>query len=127
MFLFQISNYDEPMLDVETAELLRQRLKAHSRRTLPGMWRVTDLMNNYADGGSSCKKQKKRGYICFSSGPCRATETYSHFSRHCCNHQKHLWLLIYGSEKALLLQKKDLICGDVDLFASYLLKKTQDD
>ena len=30
-FLFQITNYNDPALDAEAAELLRQRLEARSR------------------------------------------------------------------------------------------------
>ena len=35
MYLFQISNYDDPAVDRETAELLHRRLEAESRRRCP--------------------------------------------------------------------------------------------
>lgn len=34
-----------------------------------------------------------------------------------------LWLLVYGAEQALLLQKKDLTAGDAEKFAAYLQEK----
>lgn len=37
MYLFQISNYDDPAVDRETAELLHQRLEAESRRRCPAI------------------------------------------------------------------------------------------
>lgn len=51
MFLFQISNYDDPALDTETPKLLHQRLEEHSRRTIPWMWKVTDRLNAHAANG----------------------------------------------------------------------------
>lgn len=36
---------------------------------------------------------------------------------------EHLWLFIYEGEKALLLQKKDLVAGETDAFSSYVLPK----
>lgn len=59
MFLFKISGYEDPALDAETEELLRQRLEAHSRRTMPGMWKATDRLNAYAARGPS--REKRRG------------------------------------------------------------------
>ena len=35
MYLFQISNYDDPAVERETAELLHQHLEAESRRRCP--------------------------------------------------------------------------------------------
>jgi hypothetical protein len=35
MYLFQISNYDDPAVDRETAELLHRHLEAESRRRCP--------------------------------------------------------------------------------------------
>ena len=208
MFLFQISNYDEPALDIETAQLLCQRLEAHSRRALPGMWKVTDSMNNYAGEGpgrkkrqgrfrvygvilialgifvlvpglveprepalilagavaiiagllslflarkekadvvpASCKKEAEKLLegrraidwnnanskvefdekgMTISFGENRETVSYDQISE--MFESKHLWLLIYGSEKALLLQKKDLVSGDADLFTSQILEKAK--
>ena len=37
MYLFQISNYDDPAVDRETAELLHRHLEAESRRRCPAM------------------------------------------------------------------------------------------
>ena len=42
MFLFQISDYDDPALDGETAELFRQRFEALSRNTVPFQWDEAD-------------------------------------------------------------------------------------
>ncbi len=208
MFLFQISNYDEPALDVETAQLLCQRLEAHSRRALPGMWKVTDSMNKYAGEGpgrrkrrgrarvygvilialgifvlvpclvepreptlilvgavaiiaglfslfltrkektdvvpASCKKEAEKLLegrrainwnnanskvefdekgMTISSGENRETVSYNQISE--MFESKHLWLLIYGREKALLLQKKDLVSGDADLFTSQILENAK--
>lgn len=61
MFLFQISNYDDTVLDAETEELLRQRLEAHSRQTVPGMWKLTDSTNAYATKGPG-REKRKEGY-----------------------------------------------------------------
>lgn len=36
---------------------------------------------------------------------------------------EHLWLLVYGGEKALLLQKRDLASGDAAEFAEYMREK----
>lgn len=47
-FVFQITNYDDPTMDAETAELLRQRLEARSREAAPGMWKVTDRLEAWA-------------------------------------------------------------------------------
>jgi hypothetical protein len=60
MFLFQISNYDDPALDSEAEELLRQRLEAHSRQTVPGMWKLTDRMDAHVAKGTGQKKRKAR-------------------------------------------------------------------
>jgi hypothetical protein len=59
MFLFQISSYEQPALDREAEELLRQRLEAHSRRTVPGMWKVTDRVNAHAAKGPG--REGRRG------------------------------------------------------------------
>ena len=51
MYLFQISNYDDPAVDRETAELLHQRLEAESRRRCPAMWNVIDRIRIHAAKG----------------------------------------------------------------------------
>ena len=51
MYLFQISNYDDPAVDRETAELLHQRLEAESRRRCPAMWNAIDRIRTHAAKG----------------------------------------------------------------------------
>ncbi len=59
-FVFRISNYDDPALDAEAAELLRQRLERESRRVMPGMWKVTDRLNAYAAKGPGRESRRRR-------------------------------------------------------------------
>lgn len=59
-FLFQITDYNNPSLDAEAAELLRQRLEARSREVMPGMWRVTDRLNAHAARGPGREKRLRR-------------------------------------------------------------------
>ena len=54
MYLFQISNYDDPAVDRETAELLHQHLEAESRRRCPAMWNATDRIRTHAAKGGQC-------------------------------------------------------------------------
>lgn len=61
-FRFQISAYDAPALEAETAELLRRRLEAYSRRAVPGMWKVTDTLNARAAKGPGIGKRRCRVY-----------------------------------------------------------------
>ena len=56
MYLFQISNYDDPAVDRETAELLRQRLEAESRRRCPAMWNAIDCIRTHAAKGPAREK-----------------------------------------------------------------------
>lgn len=58
-FLFQITDYNNPSLDAETAELLRQRLEARSREAAPGMWKVTDRLEAWA---APAVKGRRRRY-----------------------------------------------------------------
>ena len=51
MYLFQISNYDDPAVERETAELLHQRLEAESRRRCPAMWNAIDPLTPPAATG----------------------------------------------------------------------------
>ena len=60
MYLFQISNYDDPAVDRETAELLHQRLEAESRRRCPAMWNATDRIRTHAAKGPARKKRTVR-------------------------------------------------------------------
>ncbi len=39
---------------------------------------------------------------------------------------EHLWLLVYGEEKALLLQKRDLLSGGAAEFAEYVREKIRE-
>ena len=51
MYLFQISNYDDPAVDRETAELLHRHLEAESRRRCPAMWNAIDRIRTHAAKG----------------------------------------------------------------------------
>ena len=51
MYLFQISNYDDPAVDRETAELLHRHLEAESRRHCPAMWNAIDRIRTHAAKG----------------------------------------------------------------------------
>lgn len=45
-FVFRLSNYDASGLKEETARILQQRVEAHSRQTLPKVWKMTDKLNS---------------------------------------------------------------------------------
>ena len=76
MYLFQISNYDDPAVDRETAELLHRHLEAESRRRCPAMWNAIDRIRTHAAKGllefalargrtppripASCKKEAQK-------------------------------------------------------------------
>ena len=60
MYLFQISNYDDPAVDRETAELLHQRLEAESRRRYPSIWNVIDRIRTHAAKGPGREKRTVR-------------------------------------------------------------------
>ena len=60
MFLFQITGYDDPILDTETQDLLCQRLETQSRRAAPGIWKLTDSMDAYAAKGVGREKRAVR-------------------------------------------------------------------
>lgn len=60
MYLFQISNYDDPAVDRETAELLHRHLEAESRRHCPAMWNVIDRIRIHAAKGPTREKQTVR-------------------------------------------------------------------
>ena len=203
MFLFQISNYDNPALDMETAKLFQQRLEAYSRRTVPLVWNVTDKLNAHTAKRPSREVRRVRyrvyGVLLLALGifalvpglmeprtpslilvgafaiivgllefclvrqkkplsipaSCqkeaqeflagrRAIDWSKTIVKACFDENgmtvsdekkqevvqyekmtglfetKNLWLLIYADEKGLLLQKRDLISGDVSDFSSYL-------
>lgn len=44
-FVFQLSSYDSPELEAETVRALDRLMEAHSRSVLPGVWAVTDRIN----------------------------------------------------------------------------------
>lgn len=203
MFLFRISNYDDPVLDTETPKLFHQRLEEHSRRTVPWMWKVTDRLNAYAANGPGRETRRTRyhvygvfllalgalalipglmkprtpaligaGTLAIISGIlefCLARKRKPQAVPKACRKEakellsgrraidwsmvqmkvyfdekgmtvsdgkkqeivpydkmtgifetKHLWLLTYDGEKALLLQKKDLLEGTAKDFSYYL-------
>ena len=60
MYLFQISNYDDPAVDRETAELLHQRLEAESRRRYPAIWNAIDRIRTHAATGPGREKRTVR-------------------------------------------------------------------
>ena len=60
MYLFQISNYDDPAVERETAELLHQRLEAESRRRCPAMWNAIDRIRTHAAKGPKGPTREKR-------------------------------------------------------------------
>lgn len=59
-FVFHLSDYDSPALEDETVRLLTRRLEAHSRRTMPGVWKATDKCNAYAAKGPGREKRRTR-------------------------------------------------------------------
>ncbi len=203
MFLFQISNYSDPALDIETAKLFQQRLDAHSRRTVPAMWELTDKFNDHATKGpsretrrvwhriygvlllaagifilvpglveprnpililvgafaiiaglikfyfackretsnipASCQKAAKEllagrrvidwskttmkvhfdeSGMTTSNGEKQEVVLYENITG--LFETENLWLLVYSDEKGLLLQKKDMISGNVGAFSSFL-------
>ncbi len=204
-FIFQVTNYNDPALDGEAAELLHQRLEAKSRQVAPGMWKVTDKLNARAAKGpgrerrlrryrvygvilivlgvlalvpglmepripslivtgtlavvwgvwsvslrerkplrppASCKKEAAEllaGWraldgpgapvevrfdengLSVSAGEDRETVPYGDMTG--IFGTERLWLLVYGGERALLLQKKDLVSGGAERFLPYVLDK----
>ena len=60
MYLFQISNYDDPAVDRETAELLHRHLEAESRRRCPAMWNAIDRIRTHAAKGPTHEKRTVR-------------------------------------------------------------------
>ena len=60
MYLFQISNYDNPAVDRETAELLHRHLEAESRRRCPAMWNAIDRIRTHAAKGPARERRTVR-------------------------------------------------------------------
>ena len=48
MFRFQISSYDDPALEAETAALLQQRLDKATRKRYPGLFKLSDRLYAHA-------------------------------------------------------------------------------
>lgn len=44
-FVFKLSSYDSPDIEEETARLLDRRLEAYGRNVMPGLWAMTDRIN----------------------------------------------------------------------------------
>ena len=63
MYLFQISNYDDPAVDRETAELLHRHLEAESRRRCPAMWNAIDRIRTHAAKGPARERRTVRYHI----------------------------------------------------------------
>lgn len=207
-FVFQLSGYHDPALDEETVRLLVQRLEAHSRKAVPGIWAATDKLNAYAAKGPGREKRRTRyriygvillalgifmlvpglmeprtpiligaGLFAILSGvlefclvrekkppappaSCRKeaaellqtrrsidwslpenrtelrfdgtglsisageqTKAVPYSDMTAIYETERLWLLLYGAEQAVLLQKKDLTAGDTAEFLPYLQKK----
>lgn len=55
-FLFQLSAYDDPVLDSEEIQLMDQLLEANSRNAVPGLWKITDKLNSHAAKGANRPK-----------------------------------------------------------------------
>ena len=72
MFRFQISNYDAPALEAETAELLSQRREKASRQNFPGLWKLTDHFYAHAAKGPGRESRRKAyhayGYFLLALG-----------------------------------------------------------
>ena len=209
-FVFHLTDYTDPALEEETVRLLTQRLEAHSRKTMPGVWKATDSLNAYAAKGPGREKRRTRyriygvilialgifvlvpglaepgtpvltgtgiflifsGFVEFAlvrkrrppkpPASCRKeaarlleqrrsidwtlpeNRTELRFdgegmSIHAGEETKrvpyadmtsvfeteNLWLLLYGAEQAILLQKKDLAVGESEGFKPYLLEKME--
>ena len=60
MYLFQISNYDDPTVDRETTELLHRHLEAESRRRCPAIWNAIDRIRTHAAKGPAREKRTVR-------------------------------------------------------------------
>ena len=59
MFLFQMSDYNDPALNAEMEALLCQSLETQSRKACPKVWKITDFLNGYAEKGSDQEKRRR--------------------------------------------------------------------
>ena len=85
MYLFQISNYDDPAVDRETAELLHRHLEAESWRRCPAMWNAIDRIRTHAAKGPAREKRTVR---------CRIYDSSSQTTSHRCNDSKALFIRV---------------------------------
>ena len=89
MYLFQISNYDDPAVDRETAELLHRHLEAESRRRCPAMWNAIDRIRTHA---AKCPARKADGALPHlwrvpaGAGPFDADSRLDAAKNHRCDH-----------------------------------------
>ena len=109
MYLFQISNYDDPAVDRETAELLHRHLEAESRRRTVD-WEKRKTAIRFEDAGITICAEENEEHLSYTRIKC-AFESL------------HLWLVVCDDECALLLQKKDLRAGNADSFLSDIISK----
>lgn len=63
MYKFRISNYNDTVLDSETAELFSMRLEEQSRAVMPVLWQITDRMREKTGNGEYSKKRVVRRRI----------------------------------------------------------------
>lgn len=98
-FIFHITDYDDPALDGEAAELLAGR-------------RAVDW------SGASAEVRFDGGGMTVSAGENREAVSYEDMTG--VFETERLWLLVHGGERALLLQKKDLVMGAAGDFLPFL-------
>lgn len=63
MFRFQISSYDDPALEAETAALLQQRLDKASRKRYPGLFKLSDRLYAHAAKGPGRESRRREYHI----------------------------------------------------------------
>lgn len=145
MFRFRMSSYDSPSLAAETEQLLRQRLEQESRRVMPWFWRLTDRLNakrkkpRIPGPPASCRREAARllaarRAVDYAATPVEVTfdgdnitltadgagEMVPLKSVTALCETEHLWLVVCGKERGLLLQKRDLQGGAPEEFSCYL-------
>lgn len=59
-YVFRISAYDASDLKEETARLLQQRVEAHSRQTMPRMWKITDKLNSRRKASPETQARRRK-------------------------------------------------------------------
>ena len=65
MYLFQISNYDEPAVDRETVELLHQCLEAESRRRTVD-WEKLKTAIRFEDAGITICAEENEEHLSYT-------------------------------------------------------------